>query len=95
MAYQITSFNDNFVSKQCYFVFNEENASLIKDNILINHWKISKILYDSSGGEIITSGGDIIYLSKEITIKKTSGEEATLEYEPIDFDIIISNVRTS
>jgi len=93
LAYQITSFMGHPATSHCYFIFDENIAALIENKIVSKHWKVLKIHYDSSGGEIVTNEGDIIYLSKEILIKKTIGEEIILEYEPIDIDEIIFEVR--
>jgi hypothetical protein len=94
LAYHIILY-DNQKCTACYFILNEDNAYLIKNNLLEKQWNITKIFYDATGGEIITSKGDIIYLSKEISIKETSGEEITLEYKPIDIDKIVFKAKNS
>ena len=83
------------INSNCYFIIDETFACLIKHGVIEMKWSVLKISYDSNGGEILTKEGDTIYLSKEILIKKTNGEEISLEYKPINVDKIVVNARNS
>ena len=92
--YSITSYNNKTVTA-AYFLFDDDNAYFVENRGITKHWNVSKIFYDSNGGEIVTSEGDIIYLTKEILIKKASGEEIALEYIPVEINEIKIWVKAS
>lgn len=86
-AYSITSYNSKTVNAT-YFLFDDNYACFVENNTITKQWVVLKIFYDSDGGEIVTSQGDTICISKEILIKQAVGEQITLEYEPINIDKI-------
>lgn len=67
-----------------YFVFDEMNAYFIRDRAPIYHWSIKSMHFDMTGCEILTKTGDIIYLKKDIHIRKKNGEEIVISCKPIE-----------
>ena len=71
------------------FIIDESNAYLIENGIPTKHWTVTNISFDAKGGEFITKEGDMIFLSKNILIKKLNGEEIAYGYKAIDVSHVI------
>jgi len=91
LAYSITFRNKKENAHHSYFIFDDDNAYLINNGMVVKQWDIIRISYDSSGGEIATKEGDTILVSKDISIKKVTGKVLTYECTPVDITAIDLN----
>lgn len=92
LAYSICHLNESKPVNCRYLIIDEKNIFFVENGTIIEQWVINRISYDSNGGEITTTEGNIILISKDILIRRINSEDVHFKYIPIDIDLV--NIKT-